>query len=135
MSFRFVLIILLSLVVAAGAGWFAGASGRAAVELARDRMELRAEFAESRALILDARLSLIHSNFGDAVERFQRARTLIGRVQTRVREIGQVEQAGRLEIALSHLADAQRLSATFDVARADAAAEESLKALQSAGGS
>jgi hypothetical protein len=134
MSIRVVIAILIAVVAAAGAGWFAGASGRSAVEVDRARFELRAEFAEARALVQDGRVSLFLSNFGDAVERFERARGFIGRVQSRVREMGQVEQAGRLEVALSHLSDAQRAAASFDPKRGQAAAEEALKAMAAASG-
>jgi len=134
MSIRVVVAILLAIVAAAGVGWLAGASGRSAVEVDRTRFELRAEFAEARALVQDGRVSLFLSNFGDAVARFDRARGFIGRVQSRVREMGQVEQAGRLEVALSHLSDAQRAAAAFDAPRGQAAAEEALKALQAASG-
>ena len=134
MSLRLVAIVLIALVVAALGGWFAGASGRSVVELERNRFEMRAEFAESRALILDGRVNLFQSNFGNVIERFQNARNLIGRVQVQLREIGQVEQAGRLEIAQSHLNDAQHKAAAFDTAGAQFAAEQAINALAAAAG-
>lgn len=134
MSFKIVGILLLSLVLAATGGWLAGASSRTSLELERDRSDLRAQFVDARALILDGRVSLFLSNSGDAIERFQNARHRIGVVQRRLREMGQVEQAGRLEIALSHLADAQHATAMFDAARAQFSAEQALGALRAAGG-
>jgi hypothetical protein len=134
MSFKLILVILVALVVAALSGWFAGASGRSVMELERNRSEMRAEFSEARALVLDGRVNLYQSNFGNAIERFQNARNLIGRIQGQLREIGQVEQAGRLEIALSHLSDAQRASAAFDITKAHAAAEQAIQALGAASG-
>ena len=134
MSIKVIGIVLLAIVVAAGAGWFAGGSGRSVAERERDRSEMRAEFAEAKSLVLAARVSLYQSNFGDAIQQLQGARTLIGRVQARLREMGQTEQAGRLEIALSSLSDAQRLAATFDVTRAQAAADQAMQALQAAAG-
>jgi hypothetical protein len=134
MSIRVVGVILLALVVAAVGGWFVGSSGRSAAERAETVSLMRAEFAESRALVLEGRVSLFVSNFGDAIERFQRANVLIGRIQRQLREIGQVEQAGRLEIAASSIGDAQRLAATFDTTKAQAAAETALGALRAASG-
>ncbi len=134
MSFKIVGIFLLSLVLAATGGWLAGASSRTSMELERKRSELQAQFADARALILDGRVSLFLSNSGDAIERFQNARSRIGIVQRRLREMGQVEQAGRLEIALSHLADAQHATALFDSTRAQFSAEQALAALRAAGG-
>lgn len=134
MSFKIVGIILVALVIAATGGWLAGASGRSVIEAERNRSELRAQFADARALVLDGRVSVFLSNFGDAIQRFQNARNRIGFVQRSLRETGQVEQAGRLEIALSHLADAQHAAAMFDATRAQFAAEQALGALQAAGG-
>jgi hypothetical protein len=134
MSLRVVGVILIALVAAAGAGWLSGASGRSALERERDLFEMRAEFAEARALVLDARVSLFLSNFGDAIQRLQQARTFVTRLQTRLREMGQTDQAGRLEIANSNLADAQRLAATFDATRAQAAADQAMAALRAAAG-
>jgi len=134
MSLKLIAALLLSLVVAAGAGWVVGASSRTALELEQQRTLMRAEFAESRAQVLDGRVSLYESNFGDAVERFQRARDLIGRIQVSLRELGQVEQAGRLEIAISHLSDAQRAAAAFDPSQGHFSADQAIQALAKAGG-
>jgi Tfp pilus assembly PilM family ATPase len=95
---------------------------------------MRAEFADARALVLEGRVSLYTSNFGNAIEQFQQASQRIGDLQRQLREIGQVEQAGRLEIAVSSLGDAQRLAATFDTTKAQAAAEQALDALRAASG-
>jgi hypothetical protein len=134
MSFRFVVVILLALVVAAIGGWFVGSSGRSAVEREQGVAVMRAEFADARALVLEGRVSLYTSNFGNAIEQFQQASQRIGDLQRQLREIGQVEQAGRLEIAVSSLGDAQRLAATFDTTKAQAAAEQALDALRAASG-
>jgi hypothetical protein len=133
MSFRFVAAILAALVVAAGAGWIAGASSRSLVERERARAEMQAMFADARANILDGRVNVYESSFGSAVESFQAARNRIAQIQTRLREIGQPEQAGRLQVATSHLSDAQHYAAAFD-ARAQDAADEAMKALLAASG-
>ncbi|MCC7007623.1 MAG: hypothetical protein IT184_02295 [Acidobacteria bacterium] len=134
MSLKLIGILLLSLVVAAGAGWMAGASGRSALELEQQRTVMRAEFAEARAQVLDGRVSLYQSNFGNAVERFQRSRDLIGQIQAQLRQMGLVDQAGRLEIAITHLSDAQQASAAFDQTKAHFAADQAFEALTKAGG-
>jgi lipopolysaccharide biosynthesis regulator YciM len=134
MSLKLIGILLLSLIAAAGTGWVAGSSGRSALELDQRRTIMRAEFAEARAQVLDGRVSLYQNNFGDAVQRFQRARDLIGRIQSSLRELGQVDQAGRLEIAISHLSDAQRAAAAFDQTKGHGAAAQAVQALTGAGG-
>ena len=134
MSIRVVGVILLALVVSAVGGWFVGSAGRSVAQREEGLADMRAEFAEARALVLEGRVSLYTSNFGNAIEQFQQASQRIGRVQSRLREIGQVEQAGRLEIAVSSLGDAQRLAATFDTTKAQAAAEQATDALRAASG-
>ena len=132
MSFKVILVILAALVASALGGWFAGASGRSAVEVESRRTAMRAQFSEARALVLDGRVNLYQTNFGNAIERFQQARNFIGRIQVELREMGQVEQSGRLEIALSHLSDAQRASAAFDTTAAQTAADQATQALAAA---
>jgi hypothetical protein len=94
---------------------------------------LRAEYAEARALVLDARVSLYATNFGDAIERLQQAQTLVGRVQTELREMGEPAQAGQLEVALAHLREAQHQAALLDV-RAQGPATEALATLDAVRG-
>ena len=124
-------IVLLAAVVAVGIGWVWGASGRADVEQARRTAELRAGFAEARALLLEARVSLFTMNFGQAGRAFDQARNLVTSLQARLREAGQAERAGRLEIVLGHLGDAGRFTLALD-ARAQNAAEAALDALAAA---
>jgi hypothetical protein len=134
MSIRLVGALILALVVTSIGGWFVGSSGRSAVERERTRAVMQAEFAEARALVLEGRVSLYVSNFGNAIEQFQQASALIGTLQRQLREMGQVEQAGRLEIASSSLGDAQRSAAMFDVSKAQAEAEQALQALTAGSG-
>jgi hypothetical protein len=70
-------------------------------------------------------------NFGDASRQFEQARATVERIQTRMRESGDVERAGRLEIAAAHLRDAQQRAASFD-AGAHKAAEDAIVALDNA---
>jgi hypothetical protein len=133
MSIRVIGIILLALVLAAVGGWCVGASGRSVVEREMNTTLMRAEYADARASILEGRVSLFTSNFGNAIQQFQQASARIADIQRQLRELGQTEQAGRLEIAVSSLGDAQRLAATFDVTKAQASAEQALSALQAAG--
>ena len=127
-------VMLLALVVAAVGGWFTGASGRSAVEREQAVTVMRAEFAEARALVFEGRVSLYQSNFGDAIRQFQEANKRIAEVQSQLREIGQIEQAGRLDAAASSLGEAQRVAATFDTTKAHAAAEQAIAALRAASG-
>jgi hypothetical protein len=121
--------IALAVAVALGVGWVWGASGRSDREQARRAEEQRADLAEARAMILDGRVLLYQANFGTASRRFESAAALVEEVQRRLRESAQAERAGRLEIVLAHLRDAQSLAAAFDPG-AHAAAEEAFTAIK-----
>lgn len=129
MTTKHIAWIALAVAVALGVGWVWGASGRSAREQARRAEEQRADLAEARALILDGRVLLFQANFGDASRRFEAAHALVERVQLRLRESAQAERAGRLEIVLAHLREAQSLAAAFSP-EAHAAAQEAGAALQ-----
>ncbi len=122
------LIVALAMV---GGGWLWGASGRSEAEQAQRAAELRAGFAESRALLLEARVHLFTVNFGSAGRALDEARARSTALQTRLREAGQTERAGQLEIVLAHIGDAGRLALALD-ARAQNAAEGALNALAAA---
>ena len=122
------LIVALAMI---GGGWLWGASGRAEAERAQRAAESRADVAESRALLLEARVHLFTVNFGSAGRVLDDARARITALQTRLREAGQAERAGQLEIVLAHIGDAGRLTLALD-ARAQNAAEGALNALAAA---
>jgi hypothetical protein len=114
MSMRIVSFVLLGVTVAFGAGWLVGASGTSALEQERDRYAQRSEVAQAEALLLGARVSLFETNFGDAGDRLDRALALVTGVQTALRETGQAERAGRLEIVATQIRDAALLARQFD---------------------
>jgi hypothetical protein len=120
-----------ALVLAFGIGWTFGASGRADIEMARGAADMRAEVLGARASILDARLSLLAHNFGDARQHFRRAREGAQRMQTRLRETGEAERAGRMAIVLAHINDADRMAGAMDPG-AQVAAAEAVSALDAA---
>lgn len=128
------LAIVSAVVVAAGlTGWVWGASGRSDLEQARRAAVYRADLQEARALVLEGNVAIFQLNFGEAAKRFENARAVIERMQGALRETGQAERAGRLEIALSHLRDAQRQAVGLD-ANARMAGDAAIQALVSSGG-
>jgi hypothetical protein len=122
----------LALVLVFGAGWLVGSSGRAAIDDERRAASERADYAEARAFVLDGRVSLFQSNFGEASRAFESARAIVERAQTRLRQAGDAPRAGQLEIALSQLREAQRLSLALD-ARAQQAADEAARVIAAVG--
>ena len=125
--------IVATIVLAAGlSGWLYGASGRSDVEQARRAAVQQSDLNEARALVLEGKVAIFQLNFGDAAKHFDSARAAVERMQTALRETAQAERAGRLEIVLSHLRDAQRLAVSLD-ANARNAADAALQALASIG--
>jgi hypothetical protein len=127
-TFGIITLIALALF---GIGWLTGASGRSGAVQERQDFEQRAAFAEARAHVLEGRVSLFQINFGAASQQFDRARATIELLQTRLRERGDADRAGKLEIALARIRDAQRLAVAVD-ASAQNAAEEALRAIDAA---
>lgn len=129
MSARLIIIIAAVVGGALLSGWVYGASGRSEAERARREAVERADISEARVAVLEGQLAVFQLNFGDSAKRFEAALALVARVQKSLRETGQAERAGRLEIALSHLRDAQRMAIALD-ANARSAADAALLALQ-----
>jgi hypothetical protein len=121
--------VVLAILVALAAGWFWGASGKSTISAGRRAFEERATIAETRAALLNARLSLIALNFGEAARDLATARTLATELQARLRETGQAERAGHVEIVLAHIRDAERLAAapSRDAEASTAQAVDALK--------
>ena len=119
----------LALVVTFGAGWYWGASGSAALEQQRRDAVARAEFSQARAFVLEGCVRLFQSNFGQANQAFDAARTIVLGAQTRLRQLGEAVKAGQLEVAIAQLREAQRLSLALDGA-AQTAADDALRAIE-----
>lgn len=128
MSFRLISYVAGAVLIAALTGWVWGRSGKSEIEEARRSAVQQENLTDARALILEGQIHIFQLNFGDATKRYEAARAAIERVQLALRETGQAERAGRLEIPLTHLKDAQRLAVSLD-ASARNAADEALKAL------
>lgn len=123
MTLRKLGIIAGGLLLIFGVGWFVGASGRSALQVQLNDAAIRADVAEVRAAILDARLSLTVANFGDARRSVQRASVIAERLQTRLREGGQSDRAGAMQGVVTSLAEADRRSGALDATASDAAAD------------
>jgi hypothetical protein len=123
MSIRSILWIIIAALIAIGGGWLWGATGKATVMADRRLLADRADFFEARALILAGRVHLFELNFGDGAARFADAQRVLAPVQTRLRETSQAERAGRVEIVLAQLREAERLARALDPAAHGAAAQ------------
>jgi hypothetical protein len=123
MTLKTVGIITGCVLLAFGAGWCTGTSSRTALAVQLNETTIRADVAEVRASILDARVSLAQTNFGDARRAVQHASITAERLQARLRESGQSDRAGAVQAVLTRLQEADRLSGVLDPAASDAAAD------------
>lgn len=119
----------LALVVALGIGWVAGASGKAAVDRERRRIEMQLHFETARASVLDGRLTLVGNDYQRASESFGTAVAELETLQRMLRELSQAELAGRIEIVVAHI-KAARDAAAVQNANAWSSADAALQALK-----
>src|SRR3954471_22445584 len=104
----------LALSVALFAGWAWGAAGRSAVSRRLEESELRDELLGARAAILDARVALYATNFGEASAHLEGARGLLRRADARMTSGGRTADSEQLATALARIDDAQRMSGKLD---------------------
>lgn len=128
-GFKLVLIVFVLLLVAFGAGFGWGASGRATAQQAVDEVKQQLDLAEARGYILGARVSLYNVNFGDAQRQLDDAKAPLTRARDRAQEQKKRESADGLSAALAHVQEAQRLAGRLDQ-NANNRANEALKAIQ-----
>lgn len=119
----------LALIVALGAGWVLGVSGKTAIDRERLRAVEQLHLETARAGVLDGRLTLVGNDYQRASASFAAAVTQLETLQRMLREVGQAELAGRIEIVVSHVKDAQQ-SAASQNANAWSSADAALQALK-----
>src|SRR5688572_22266638 len=106
--------VVLALLVAVGAGWYWGASGRWVIDRALQAAELRSDLVEARGRLLDARVALYNINFGDASGHLEAARGLLRRAGERLHSLGREDDAKRIDLALTKIDEAQRMAGQLD---------------------
>ena len=88
----------LALGVTLFAGWAWGAIGRSAVSRQLEASELRDDLLGARAAILDARVALYVTNFGEASQHLERARGLLRRADVRMTSVGRTADSEQLAV-------------------------------------
>jgi hypothetical protein len=126
---KLILIGVVALVVCLGLGFGWGASGQRGLQSALDDARHQLDLAEARGLILDARVSLYNNNFGDASRHLEDAKVPLGRAKQRLQDDGQRDAAARVDAALQHVDEGQRLAGRLDQG-ANGKAGEALEALK-----
>ena len=117
-----------ALLVALGAGWVWGASGRSDLNRALRIAELRDGLLEGRAAVLDARLDIYSVNFGEASRHLESARTALRATETRLNSLGRQADTKTLELALAKIDEAQRMAGELNQ-DANALAADASKAI------
>jgi hypothetical protein len=128
-GFKLVLTVFVLVLVALGAGFGWGASGRITAQQAVDDVRQQLDLAEARGHILEARVSLYNVNFGDAQRQLDDAKAPLTRARDRAQAQSKRESADALSAALTRAQEAQRLAGRLDQ-NANNQANEALKAIQ-----
>jgi len=105
-----ILGIGVALLIALGAGWVWGTSGRAELTRTLRIAELRAGLLEGRAAVLDARLDIYSVNFGEASRHLEVARSALRAAEARLNSLGRQTDTKSLELALAKIDEAQRMA-------------------------
>ena len=131
---KLILGIGVAVLVALGAGWAWGASGRSDITRALQIAELRDGLLEGRAAVLDARLEIYSVNFGEASRHLEAARSTLRAADARLKGLDRQEDSKRLEIALTRIDEAQRMAGQLNQ-DANALAADAAKAINDVLGS
>jgi len=126
---RWVAAALMALIVAFGAGFAFGGSGRATAQNALDEVRARLDLAEARGQILEARVSLYNMNFGDASRHFEDAKAPLRRAHQRYQDEKKNAAASSIAAALEQVAEGQRLAGKLDQA-SNSKANDALEAIR-----
>ena len=102
------------MMVALGAGWLWGSSGRWDAERIVWAAQLRSDLFEARSSVLGARVDLYNLNFGNASRQFEDAKGLLRRATERLKSAGREEDAKRLDSALARIDEAQKMAGRLD---------------------
>ncbi len=124
-----VLAAFFALVIALGAGYAMGGSGRYTLQTSLDEARARLDVAEARGHLLEARVSLYNVNFGDASRHFEEVKAPLRRVRERLQSDGRNAAAGSIAAALEHAEEGQRLAGKLDQT-ANAKANDALEAIR-----
>lgn len=107
---KLVLGIGVALLVAFGIGWGVGHSGKSGISRALETAELRESLLDARGAVLTARVDIYNVNFGDASRHLEAARTAVRAAAARLTDLGRLDEAKRLDAALTKIDEAQRMA-------------------------
>jgi hypothetical protein len=114
MTTKSALRVGIAVVVATGAGWLWGSSGRWQTEKSLRLATLQQELLEGQAALLAARLDVYSVNFGDASRHLESARGFLTSAIDHLKALDRGEDADAIQSAMTALDDAQRLAGNLD---------------------
>ena len=126
---KLILGVFVAILISLGAGFTWGAAGRVGLQTQLSDALQNYEMAETRALLLDARVSLYNNNFGDASRRLEEAKATLRSVHERYQAAGRNDAASSIEAALARVEEAQQLAGKLDPA-ANSKSGEALEAVK-----
>ena len=121
--------VVVGVLVTLGVGFVWGASGRFSIQNALDDTKQRLDLAEARGALLEVRVSIYNSNFGDAGRHFEDAKSPLRGARERYQQIGKNAAAGSLTAALEHIEEGKRLAGNLDPAASNKA-NDALEAIR-----
>jgi hypothetical protein len=104
------LYVFAAVILAALCGWVYGWSGARAANNIVENARLRADLYEARIQLLDARVNLYNSNFGDASRNLEYAKPALTGARKLLEDAGRRDLVDKIDVALKTTQEAQRLS-------------------------
>ena len=108
-------IALLVLAVLLVGAWAYGRSSMAPARAQADATRLRMLLLESRAQVLDAQLSLYSTNFGNAAQHLEYAKSPLTAASTELTRLGNAELAAKADAAMQQVTTARDLAAKLSL--------------------
>ncbi|MGH9162846.1 MAG: hypothetical protein ACRD2X_23020 [Vicinamibacteraceae bacterium] len=118
-----------ALLVALLAGYLYGWWGSSTFEQQRDRALLRLHLSQATALVLDARVNVYTTNFGNASRQLEQAKRYLANARPLLQRHASRDQVPNLEQAVKLIEQAQALTQKFDQA-ANGQAERAVELLR-----
>jgi hypothetical protein len=111
---KFAVGILVAVLIALGAGWFWGASGRSESDRSAHAAELQRDLYHAHSSVLAARVDLYNVNFGDASRHLEDAKAALLVAGDQLKTAGRSDDATKLNQASARITEAQQMAGRLD---------------------
>jgi hypothetical protein len=100
--------------IALGAGWFWGASGRWELDRSAQAFQLQRDLFHAQSSVLAARADLYSVNFGDASRHLEDAKAVLRGAADQMKTAGRSDEAAKLDQASARINEAQQMAGRLD---------------------